>query len=366
MLLRTNPRLTTNVKLLYNGEKIFLETYPVSGYLSDSKYKSYKISPNSKYNEDIYNFYHQQRTELPKEIAYRPFYNTSESQFTTKYENQYETMYWQGAETIISKMYEEKFGVIAPLYIKKKMPQYFVIFKTPGPSNISQHIIEDLNTDDSDSSEYNETTNINYKLDVQELLSKSTIVKSFDLTSKSILGKYLYNYINQSSWKYEPMYVNMSTNEITYYGIDYSSGRMANRVESFKNTLCKNDLTIQIHDEYITEGYFRNNLIFPNIINIEFIFDDKFLEPYHFARYWGLYCNSIEFLSAYLKDTNFVSNEIVMDETNMNIIDYKYVDIKTKSSELNSETIVNAKYLHSNKEKIGRIVLHTDEEKLKK
>ena len=46
---------------------------------------------------------------------------------------------------------------------------------------------------------------------------------------------------------------------------------------------------------FILQGYERNNLLYPNIINLEFMFDDKDAEDFSFHNYFGLYmsCNTI-------------------------------------------------------------------------
>lgn len=341
MLLRTNPSLTTNVKLMYNGEKLSLESFDVTGHLSDKKYKDYSVNKNSTYNIDVYNFYHQQAAELPKGLIYKPYKSTRESNFVNDFSMQYETVYWQGCEAIKSKLYDETIGVFAPLYLKSKLPNYFVIFKTDGPSNVNANIISD-----SDTQYIN-----NYQLDINELFKKSVIVKSFDLSTKSNIGLYLHNYITQPTFRFNPLYVNMSTSQFNFYGIDYKSGILTNRIENFSNTLNKNDLTMLIHDEYITLGWYRNNLIYPNIINLEFIFNDDELQDYKFARYWGLYCNDIEYLETYLKQYEFVSNDI--NVVNGKIAGYEYVNNDINSENLNSKLEINSKN-NTN----GRINLH--------
>jgi len=40
---------------------------------------------------------------------------------------------------------------------------------------------------------------------------------------------------------------------------------------------------------FILQGYERNNLLYPNIINLEFMFDDKDAEDFSFHNYFGLY-----------------------------------------------------------------------------
>ena len=55
-LVRTNPKLTTNTKLMYNGKKIYMESYPASPLLNRTQYKNVSIKQNSTFNKDIANF----------------------------------------------------------------------------------------------------------------------------------------------------------------------------------------------------------------------------------------------------------------------------------------------------------------------
>ena len=89
------------------------------------------------------------------------------------------------------------------------------------------------------------------------------------------------------------MYVKFSNAEVTYYGIDKISGVLEKRVENFENELLKNDNTVLYDDKWFTEGFERNGLIFPYIMNIEYLFDDDNFkhngeESYDFARYIGV------------------------------------------------------------------------------
>ena len=123
---------------------------------------------------------------------------------------------------------------------------------------------------------------------------KSSIIKTFDLTENSALGKYLLKYINQPNFSYSPIYVNFSSQEITYYGFDFTFGTMTKKVENFRKSLLENDLTILSMDDWFTDGWYRNNIICNNLINLEFIFDDKETNEYKFSRYFGLYCNDLD------------------------------------------------------------------------
>ena len=282
-LVRTNPKLTTNTKLMYNGKKMYMESYASSELMNRSAYKNVSVKQNSTYNKDISNFLLGSGVQ-----AYGVYNNFSNVAISDSFDNQFETLYWCGAEYIDSSFYTEEIGFVAPLYLREKLPNYFLIFRLDTPSNYNLNIEKGKIKDST----------FDFKTDI---LDKAVLLKTFDLREGSVLGNYIHNYIEQDSFEFDKsMYVNFSNNEVTYYGINRVNGVFEKRVENFENELLKNDNTILKNDKWFTEGFERNGLIFPYIMNIEYLFDDenfkhKSGESYDFARYIGLYCNNIEF-----------------------------------------------------------------------
>lgn len=279
-LVRTNPKLTTNTKLMYNGKKMYMESYASSELLNRSVYKNVSVKSNSTYNKDIAKFLTGSGSQ-----AYNVYQNFSDTTISDSYDNQFETLYWCGAEYIDSNFYDEEIGFVAPLYLREKLPNYFLIFRLDTPSNYN------FNDDEKDST-------FDFKTDI---LDKAVLIKTFDLREGSVLGNYIHNYIDQEDFEFDKsMYVNFSNGEVTYYGINKVSGVFEKKVESFENELLRQDNPILADDKWFTEGFERNNLIFPYIMNIEYLFNDENFthkngESYDFARYIGLYCNNIEF-----------------------------------------------------------------------
>lgn len=283
-LVRTNPKLTTNTKLMYNGKKMYMESYASSELLNRAMYKNVSVKSNGKYNEDISYFLRGTGKQ-----AYNVYQNFSDVTISDSYDNQFETLYWCGAEYVDSAFYDEEIGFVAPLYLREKLPNYFLIFRLDTPSNYNFNVDDRGNILDS---------TFNFKSDI---LDKAVLIKTFDLREGTVLGKYIRNYINQELFEFDKsMHVNFSNGEVTYYGINRSNGVLEKRVENFENELLKNDNPILKNDKWFTEGFERNGLIFPYIMNIEYLFDDDAfkhngVESYDFARYIGLYCNNIEF-----------------------------------------------------------------------
>ena len=301
-LVRTNPKLTTNTKLMYNGKKMYMESYASSELMNRSTYKNVSVNPNSTFNKDIASFLTGSGVQ-----AYNVYQNFSDITISDSYDNQFETLYWCGAEYIDSSFYTEEIGFVAPLYLREKLPNYFLIFRLDTPSNYNLNVDEFGNPLDS---------SFDFKTDI---LDKAVLIKTFDLREGSVLGNYIHNYVNQESFEFDKsMYVNFSNCEVTYYGINKVDGVLEKKVENFESELQKNDNPVLKDDKWFTEGFERNNLIFPYIMNIEYLFDDdnfknKDGELYDFARYIGVYCNNIEF--GEFSDLNELSESGYTDDT---------------------------------------------------
>ena len=283
-ILRTNPRLTTNTKLMYDGENLYMDSYQATPLLSTLEYKHHRVWKTGLFNRDIRNFLLGTNT-----AAYEVGQNVSDTIVLNNFDNQFENMYWCGVESINSSVYPQEMGCIAPLYLRKKRPNYFVIFKIDNPSNTNLVGSTDLKYD--------------FYYDV---LKKMKIVKTFDLREGTPIGNYIKRYVEQRDFHYDQsIYVNFSSDEIYYYGIDKKSGVLTQKVENFKTQLLENDNTIMKQDDWITGGFERNGLIFPYIMNIEFLFDDITTEEYKFARYFGMYCNDIDLYDLNIVDGSY-------------------------------------------------------------
>ena len=143
-LVRTNPKLTTNTKLMYNGKKMYMESYASSELLNRSMYKNVSVKQNSTYNKDIASFLTGSGSQ-----AYSVYKNFSDIAISGSYDNQFETLYWCGAEYINSSFYTEDIGFVAPLYLREKLPNYFLIFRLDTPSNYNFNVDDKGNILDS-------------------------------------------------------------------------------------------------------------------------------------------------------------------------------------------------------------------------
>ena len=128
-LVRTNPKLTSNVKLTVDiTGNMWLDSIEVSSELADSKYKKFTVNPKISHPANIFNFYENGKT--PNEIAFSLTENVSKVKTSTDYKDQYDfSEYFSGARYLPSKQYDERLSYFAPLYLKQNLPDSFVILK---------------------------------------------------------------------------------------------------------------------------------------------------------------------------------------------------------------------------------------------
>jgi len=117
-LLRTNPRLTTNVKLVVDSKDLlYLESFDATRELSKSKYKGFRVSSNSDYYFDLYRFYNQGSLTSAAD-AYSVYERDNHLAIQDKYGHQYDTNYGYGARSNPSKIYPEEYSLLAPLWVE--------------------------------------------------------------------------------------------------------------------------------------------------------------------------------------------------------------------------------------------------------
>lgn len=184
-LARTNPVLTSNVKLVYDGSNMFLDSYDVNDTLKSETFKKNRVFCNDLYNKNLKDYWSR---------------NTDDSMFDISEDVD---MYKCGV--VLPDNYDNKFGYIAPLYIKEKMPEYFVIFKVSEKDDVdvlpTTTLYDESIFDTSDEVEvdtdYNETLDyITYllKLGRNEIYDGcvSDVLTGYNLSLDDLCGDSLY------------------------------------------------------------------------------------------------------------------------------------------------------------------------------
>jgi hypothetical protein len=275
-LLRTNPKLTSNLKLTVDSkEHIFLSSFKANRILSKVEHQKFEVSDTGVYANDVARFF----KKVPKDDRFQTLRTQSDTTPYSEFSNQYENQYNYGASFNSTKLYDEQYKLFAPIWLDRKIPGKFVVYRV-------------LNTDYN--IEYNEDT-LGQNSRILELLKYSTIVKTFDLTTKSKLGKYLNSHVFDKGMPASSIEFNFSEGgDIAYRGIDTNNGGFVSKRDSIAEDYIRQDSLEIEANEMLTSGFERHGVISANLINMEFMFDDEFAENYEIYRYFGLYVDVIE------------------------------------------------------------------------
>ena len=309
MLLRANPKLSGNVKFVIDSSyNLYLDTFKASPKLNDYRFRKYPISADGNYPRDIKTVF--------KNLPVNELYKIPENSFKvhkvyTDFNNQYETMYEYGAETNTDNLYNENMKILAPLYIGDNIPTFFTIFR-----------YDDI---------FNEETYNGLKINdinkFESLIKKSKVVTTFDLRTYTSIGQYLNNYkemlsnygqcylqfIEQDNDKVSQSY--RQGNNI-WKGISVLRGILTNQSEtSYFAAKLLNDENItnkqELFNNFIMKGFERHHLLYPNILNLEFMFNDNSQDEYSMHRYFGLYLTENDFIKyGYIISNNMMSNNV--------------------------------------------------------
>lgn len=313
MLAYTNPKLTGNVKLVVDSNyKLYLDTFKSTKLLCNNNYRHQPISYEGNYAHDVYTIFNT----LPKGEMYKVNSDAYDPhKVYTNYDDQYWTMYQYGAETNDDFLYSENMKILAPLYIKKSLPDFFAIFR-----------VDEYYNEESYSSSLNDYDKF------EQLLKDGKIIKLFDLRKFTSIGQYLNNWAEQISDISSPIFLQFQeqdrdeSNVKTKYkngtniwtGISLDKGIVVNKSETtyFSNKILSENQYIQDDfNMFLIDGFQRNNILYPNIINLEFMFNDEEAETYSMHKYFGLYLkeNTIQKFSGVMKQGILNTNYKIFD-----------------------------------------------------
>jgi len=293
LLMRTNPKFTGNIKLYVDGSNnLYLDTFKVSDTLSNKKYRHQQRSANSVLSSDIRNIF----ADMPLGELYRVDVDNTLSIGIpkTNYANQYNTTYNYGARLLVDELYPEDNGLLAPLWINSQLPDYFAVFRLPG--NYNQETYDGATL-----------ANLAFKY-----LEESKLIKSWSLKPAAPLGKYLNTHLSDLIKIQAPVFLSLTDPDIaiaesdpnTWYGIAVDKGVLTGRSETtyFFNQNAENLTDL---DAFVSQGFERNTLLCPNLINLEYIFSDEDVSLYSMSRYFGFYlAENILYNIAYYADSS--------------------------------------------------------------
>ena len=293
MIMRTNPKFTGNIAIYVDcSNNICLDTFKVSDILSNKKYRHQQISANSVLSSDIRNVF----SSLPLGELYRVDVENTLSIAIPKTDlkNQYNTTYSYGAKLLKDELYVEDNGLLAPLWINSKLPDYFAAFRLNGVYNTET---------------YDGSTLIGLAF---KYLEESDLIRSWSIKPGAPLGKYLATHLADVVKIQAPVFLSLTDPSIalaesdpnTWYGMAVDKGVLTGRSETtyFFNQKSANLTDL---DAFMSQGFERNTLLCPNLLNLEYIFSDEDVSLYTMHRYFGLYLTeNVLYKIAYYSDTS--------------------------------------------------------------
>jgi hypothetical protein len=324
-LLRTDPALTTNIKLVVNPDyKLYLESFDTNKQLSDQKYKHYLINKNNLYEDQVIRFY----DGLSSQLAFDVKYDSDVSNVFSTYDKQFDDIYWSGAKAVEDNWYNEDYEYLAPLYIRKgDLPEGFIILR------VDDSIPYDEISNEFGPSELNKDNFLN------QIVDKWKCVNFYDMRYETDFGYFLYNnYVNNSRFPEKSFELDFRQYEYSkFYGIDYLNGVYVTKSKFLQDILYYEQPHFKLEKE-ILNSYKDNNLIFPHILNMKFLYNDVPATPdkinnYSLNRYYGFYLDKLDFVSnltsyitPQIKPGLKLINNIFVDNSGKTIMDSPFVE----------------------------------------
>lgn len=344
---RTNPKLTGNFRISIDSKGgIWFNSMDANQSLSKDRFKKFNITGKNTYAKDVADFFGN--GVVSNEVIFQVgSFTRGQFQSAQNFAEQYDFYYASGAQALVDKNYPEDFSYFAPLWIKNEIPDFFVVFKIDGPTdypyskNVSSissgtkyKVIQDTDSTsrfvisygkDSSGSDVNYTNGqifeglsnyttytvvsgsgkvavydeLYYLPEVNDvsstfrnkILNKATVIKTFDLREGTNIGDYIRSIFNNKYFSNSPLEISWGYNSYSYYkGVSVQDGVYTNKGELLNDflTSSKSDPMIDFED-YVTSGFSRNGIVCPNLLNLEFFFDDPESDLYTINRYMGMY-----------------------------------------------------------------------------
>lgn len=268
-LLRANPKLTGNVKVVVDSNSnIYLDTFKVSKALSQKKFRKIKLNPSDYYGKSLMTVF--------KNISMDDFYKVEDFcynifSYSNNLSEQYYDKYNSGVRTNTDKLYKENFSILAPIKIKSVLPDFFIVFKVKPTDG--KYYDGDLDTNASR---------------IKYFIEHGEVVKTYDMREGSNLGTFIRNIQKHAEGYSGDVFVSYDYDtDNVYHGISLDRGAVSEIHEAVAETRgIKNQAAM---NDWYTLGFERNKIVSKDIVNLEFMFDDKSENLFSLTTYFGLY-----------------------------------------------------------------------------
>jgi hypothetical protein len=358
-LVRTNPKISGNVKITVDSAGlIWLNTFDATPELSTSVFKKFRIGTSgTSFESDLKNFI---GTIPPAVVFAAKEKNPDPANTSNTFKDQYDFFYNAGAENLISKFYDEEYSYLAPVWLRDDLPEHFIIFRVDEPldfpynENVPSGSLVVGKTyvvrgDSGFSVKYGAnsftntqtfvpdiSTGINYSItgtgkvvlldenkalpidtieQFKSIVKRAHIIKTFDLSETTNIGKYIRNIVNGRLFPSSPMTARFDGGLMTTWnGVSYQDGAMTSKGELLEDYWSKGHLQIDF-EEYITKGFERHGIICPYLLNLEFLFNDTDTPIYSIPRYFGFYVSKIEIANLQLDGNSLYDNRATSGNT---------------------------------------------------
>lgn len=251
-LLRANPALTTNIKLVVDSKyNLYLESYNANKELSDNAFKMQQISSSSFLSERIATFW----KGIPSNLAYQVKNDIKSDIIQTNLNLQYDDIYYSGMRKVEDIRYEEEFQYNTTLKINPdKLPKFFFVFRVDGPGLMNLTDAYDIKN---------------------SVIDQFKVVSYFNLTKETNVGKlWQKNYIDDDQIPRTPLELNFKKYEFSKWnGYDYNSGGTTSK-SFFLDEIMRNQTTHFEFEKFITESFQKNEVVCSNFSNISFLYND--------------------------------------------------------------------------------------------
>lgn len=261
-LFRTNPKLTTNLIIRVDGDDLYAESFVSSSVLSRERYQGQLINRNASISDVISSFWRN----TPASNAFSVNLSEDTNIVYNTPDFQIEDYYFAGVTQKSNEKYQTQFEYLAPIYLEN-IPDNFLIFRYNGFESP----------------------------DFYTVIDNSVVVSNIDLME----GK-IGNFIKKTQEKIpiSPIEVSFDESEYTTWkGFDYVTGEYTEKSKILDSELNR-ELTLTDGFSILTNGFEDLGIVYPNIINLKFGFDDKALEFkedfYTINRYYGFYIDKIK------------------------------------------------------------------------